>query len=109
MSYKIQPTSHTHTHTHMYIYMMYGPFWTTEELGFDSGQKQHVLLFSTASRRAPKPTQRSIQRGLGGLSLGVKRLRYDVTTHFSLVPRLSVRDVHTSAPPVISMASCLVS
>jgi hypothetical protein len=71
--------------------MMYDPVRTAGELGFDSGQKQHVFLFFTASRPAPEPTQRSNQGGLRSLSLGVKRL----TTHLRFVPRLRVRVVYT--------------
>jgi hypothetical protein len=44
-----------------------------EMAGFNSGQRQEIFLFSTASRLALGPTQHPIQWVPGALSLGVKR------------------------------------
>jgi hypothetical protein len=67
--------------------------------GFDPRRRQRIFLLASASRPALGPPSL-----LWVLSPGVKRGRgVTLTTHFYLVPRLSVSRSYTSPPPKATM------
>jgi hypothetical protein len=75
--------------------------------GFNS-QQGHRYLFATVSRPILGPTQPPVQGVLGALFLGVKLLGHEV--YCSLPSSTKIKNVwcHTSTPPYIYMAWCII-
>jgi hypothetical protein len=85
-----------------------GPRLEDRGSDFDSRRRLGIFLFTTASRPVLGPTQPSIQRVTGALSLGVKRWGHE-TDHSPLsCAEVKNASSYTSTPQYAFMALCSV-
>jgi hypothetical protein len=83
--------------------------WTIGVPGFDSWLGLGILLFTTASRTALRPTQPPIQRVPGALSLRVKRPGREADHSPPSSAEVKHAWSYTSVPQYVFMACCLLS
>jgi hypothetical protein len=82
--------------------------WTIGVLGFDFRRGLGIFLFTTASRKAPGPTQPPIQWAPGALSPGVKRPGRDTDHSPPFNAEVKNASSYTSTPQYAFMAWCSV-